>query len=152
MENKKAYSKTLRMLSRRGYSEGELREKLSNFASEAETNEIIEECKRFKYIDDKLLADLLVEKYLKKAKGYLYIFSILEKRKISCDVIAQIKEDFDLEREYTVAKDFFLKTRRRKKKESSVIFSLKSRGFSLPTINRIMHEYLYNSGRYTSHI
>jgi SOS response regulatory protein OraA/RecX len=148
VKNKKAYSSALKMLSRRGYSEAELREKLSGFASEAETNEIVEECKRFKYLNDKLLADFLVEKYLKKSKGYYYIFSVLEKRKISCDLIAQMKEDFDLEREYSAAKNFFLETLKKKKKKSSIIFSLKSRGFSLPTINRIMHKYLYNSGIY----
>lgn len=140
MENKKVYSRVLRILSRRSYSEEELREKLSDSASEEEISGILEECKRRKYLNDRALAEFLTEKYLKKGKGYFYISSILEKRKIPGGIIERIKEDFDFDREFGIAKDFFLKNRK-KKKITSILFSLKSRGFSFPTINRLMNTY-----------
>ncbi len=126
------------MLYRRSYSVGELREKLVDIASPEEIDEILEECKRRKYVNDRVLAAFLSEKYLKKSKGFFYILAILEKRKIPDDIIKEVRENFDFNREFKIARDFFLKNRKRKK-ISYLIFSLKSRGFSYPTINRLMN-------------
>lgn len=128
------------MLSRRNYSEQELREKLSGYASAQEIDEILQVCRQKDYLNDSRLAEFLVEKYLKKAKGYLYISSILEKRGISRDVIDRIKQDLDYNLEFRVAEHFFLKNRK-KKKLSSLLFSLKNRGFSFRTINKLIRTY-----------
>ncbi len=140
MKNKKAYSRTLRILARKGYSEEELREKIRDFASEEEADEILEECKRCRYIDEKALAEYLIEKQMNKTRGYYYISSLLEKRKIHRNIIECMKKNFDFDREFLIAKKFFLK-KRKKVKTSSLIFSLKNRGFSFPTINRLMNTY-----------
>ena len=141
MENKKAYSKALRMLSRRRYSERELRDKLSGFAAEEEIDEILQECGRRKYLDDSSLAEFLTGKHINNGKGYFYISSILNKRGIPGEIIERIRDNFDFNRELAVAEEFFLKNRKRKKL-SSLLFSLKNRGFSPHTINRLMNKYV----------
>ena len=140
MENKKAYSRALRLLAGKSYSESELKEKLSGYAAESETEEIIEECVKRGYLNDMALAEYLAEKYLKKTKGYLRIISVLERRKIRQDAVDGIKRDFDFEREFAEAEKFFLKNRK-KKKISTLLFSLKTRGFSYRSINRIINMY-----------
>ena len=141
MENKKLYSKALKLLGRRGYSEAELREKIKGDAEEDEVDEVIQECKRHHYLDDRALAEELVDRYLKRTKGFWYIISVLEKRKIGEDIIQEIKDNFDFEVEYRKAEEFVNKNKR-KKDISSLIFSLKSKGFSYSTINRIAFRYL----------
>ncbi len=126
------------MLSRRGYSEEELRERLRDFASEEEINEILRECKRKNYLNDKTLAELLADKYLKKGKGYFYIASILRKRGIPGDIIESFKENFDFENEFKTARKYFLENRK-KKKLSTLVFSLKNSGFSFCTVHRLIN-------------
>ncbi|MBN1445640.1 MAG: RecX family transcriptional regulator [Candidatus Omnitrophica bacterium] len=138
MKNKKAYSRALRLLAGKSYSEEELKEKLSEYAAEPGIDGIIEECVKRGYLNDRALAEYLAEKYLKKTKGYLYILSVLERRKIRQDAIEEVKRDFDFEREFSEAEKFFLKNRK-KKKLSSLLFSLKTKGFSYRSINRIMN-------------
>lgn len=128
------------MLSRRSYSEEELREKLARFAAAEEIGEVLESCRRRNYLNDRRLADFLADKYLEKGKGYFYISAILEKRGIPGGIIDNLKEDFDFKREFGIAEDFFLKNRK-KKKLSSLLFSLKNRGFSFTTINKLMDKY-----------
>lgn len=140
MENKKAYSRALRLLAGKSYSEGELKEKLSGYAVESEINGIIEECAKRGYLNDMALAEYLTDKYLKRTKGYLHILSVLEKRKIRQDAIEGIKRDFDFEREFAEAEKFFLKNRK-KKKISTLLFSMKTRGFSYRSINRVINMY-----------
>ena len=138
MENKRAYSRALRLLAGKSYSEEELKEKLSGYAVDFEIDGIIEECVKRGYLNDMALAEYLAEKYLKKTKGYLHILSVLERRKIRQDAIEGIKRDFDFEREFAEAEKFFLKNRK-KKKISSLLFSLKTKGFSYRSISRIMN-------------
>lgn len=141
MKNKKLYSRALKLLGRKSYSEAELREKLRDGAEEEEVEEVIEECKRHHYLDDRALAEYLVDRYLKKTKGFWYIISALEKRKIGEDIIQEIKDNFDFEVEYRKAEEFVNKNKR-EKDISSLIFSLKSKGFSYPVVNRIVRKYL----------
>lgn len=141
MKNKKLYQRAVKLLARKVYSEAELRERIRDDAKEDEIEEVINKCKRYHYLDDRALADYLVEKYLERTKGFWYIISVLEKRKISEDIIEEIKENFNFEVEYKKAEEFVKKSRR-KKGISSVIFSLKSKGFSYPVINRIIREYI----------
>ncbi|MCM8760135.1 MAG: recombination regulator RecX [Candidatus Omnitrophica bacterium] len=141
MENKKKlYSRALKLLSRKGYSEAELREKIGDEAEQEDVEEVIERCKKHHYLDDKLLADYLVDRYLKKGKGFWYIISTLEKRKIKEEVIEDVKNNFNFETEYKKAEEF-VQRNRKKKGISSLIFSLKSKGFSYPVINRIARKY-----------
>lgn len=122
----------------KSYSEEELKEKLSGYAVESEIDGIIEKCVQRGYLNDTALAEYLAEKYLKKTKGYLHILSVLERRKIRQDAIEAIKRDFDFEREFASAEKFFFKNRK-KKKISSLLFSLKTKGFSYRSISRIMN-------------
>ncbi len=138
MENRKAHYRVLRLLAVKSYSEEELKEKLAGYAVESEIDGIIEECVKRGYLNDRTLAEYLTEKYLKKTKGYLHILSVLERRKIRQDAIERIKRDFDFDREFSEAEKFFLKNRK-KKKFSSLIFSLKTKGFSYRSLNRIMN-------------
>ncbi|MCM8830407.1 MAG: RecX family transcriptional regulator [Candidatus Omnitrophica bacterium] len=141
MENKKLYNKALKLLSRKSYSEAELREKISGEVEEEDIEEVIEECKKQHYLDDRALAEYLVDRNLKRTKGFWYIISALEKRKIKEEVIEDIKNNFNFEAEYKKAEEFVRKNRR-KKDISSILFSLKSKGFSYPVINRIARKYL----------
>ncbi len=141
MENRRLYSRAVRLLSRRGYSEEELREKLEPFASAGEVDEVLQECKRSNYLNDARLAELIAEKQLEKGKGYFFITSTLEKKGIPGDVIESIGKNFDFDREYAIAKDFFLKNRR-SRKLASLLFSLRNRGFSFKTINKLMSTYV----------
>jgi len=141
VKNKKLYQKALKLLSKKGYSEAELREKIGGDAEEEEIDEVIEECKKQHYLDDRALAEYLVDRNLKRTKGFWYIISALEKRKIKEDIIEEIKDNFDFDVEYRKAEEFVRKNRK-KKGISSIIFSLKSRGFSYPVVNRVAREYL----------
>ncbi|MCM8762196.1 MAG: RecX family transcriptional regulator [Candidatus Omnitrophica bacterium] len=141
MKNKKLYNRALKLLSRKGYSEAELREKISVDAKEDEVEEVIEECKKQRYLDDRTLAEYLVERNLKRTKGFWYIISTLEKRKIKEEVIEDVKNNFNFEDEYKKAEEFVRKNKR-KKGISSILFSLKSKGFSYPVMNRIAGKYL----------
>jgi len=138
VENKRAYSRALRLLSARAYSEEEIREKIADEASDSETEQIIFECRKKNYLNDESLAERLIEKHLLKSRGLHYILSILKKRKVRKDVIDSVKENFDFKREFLEAEKFFMKNRK-KKKLSSLFFSLKTRGFSYPTLNRLMN-------------
>lgn len=141
MKNKKLYSRALKLLGRKSYSEAELREKLSPDGEEKEIDEVIEECKRCHYLDDRELAEQILDKYLKKTKGFWYIISALEKRKIREEIIEEIKKNFRFDIEYRKAEEFVSKNRK-KKGISSILFSLRSKGFSYPVLNKIAKKYL----------
>ncbi|MCX8082867.1 MAG: RecX family transcriptional regulator [bacterium] len=141
MKNKKLYQRAIKLLGRKNYSEAELREKIRGDAEEEEIEEVIEECKKQHYLDDSALADYLVDRYLEKRKGFWYIISALEKRKIREDIVKEIKDNFNFEVEYKKAEEFVRKNRKRKD-ISSILFSLKARGFSYPVISRIAKEYI----------
>jgi SOS response regulatory protein OraA/RecX len=142
VKNKELYAKALKLLGQKVYSEAELREKLYRYAGNDEVDDVIQECKRRRYLDDKALAEYLVERNLQRGKGFWYIISVLEKRKIREDIIEEIKNSFDFETEYKKAEEVVCRSRKKKKDISSIIFSLKSKGFSYPVLNRIGQKYL----------
>lgn len=141
MKNKELYSRALKLLGRKSYSEAELREKLLKYAGEKEVEEVIEECKKQHYLNERSLAEYLVKKNLQRNKGFWYIVSTLKKRKISEDIIREITENFDFDIEYKKAEEFVRKNRK-KRGISSILFSLKAKGFSQPILNRIAGKYI----------
>jgi SOS response regulatory protein OraA/RecX len=141
VKNKRLYARALKLLGLKSRSEAELREKICGDAEEEEVDEVIEECKRHRYLDDRALAEYIVDSSLKKNKGYWYIVSALEKRNIREDIIEEVKDSFDFETEFKKAEEFVCKNRE-KKSISSLFFSLKSKGFSSPVLSRIKQRYL----------
>lgn len=136
--SKKAYIKALRLLSKKNYSEKELKEKLSQF-NKIVVDEIIKRLKEDGLIDDKNLAEKIVEKFLERKKGLYYIMRELKRRKIPEEIINQIKENFDFQREYKIAEEL---AEKRKEKKGSVLFLfLKGKGFSSDTLNKIKEKY-----------
>ena len=136
--SKKAYIRALRLLSKKSYSEKELKEKLSQFDKIA-VDGIIQRLKEDGFVDDKKLAEKIVEKSLERKKGLYYIIRALIRKKIPEEIIKQIKENFDFEREYKIAEE--LAEKRKDKSVSSLFLFLKGKGFSPNTLNKIREKY-----------
>jgi len=136
--SKKVYIRALRLLSKKSYSEKEIKEKLSQYDKNI-IEGIIERLKEDGFVDDKNLADKIVEKFLERKKGLYYIIRELKRRKIPEEIINQIKENFDFEREYKIAKE--LAERRKDKGRSGLFLFLKGKGFSSDTLNKIREKY-----------
>ncbi|MCD6408379.1 RecX family transcriptional regulator, partial [bacterium] len=131
MKNKELFSIALKLLSRKSYSEGEIREKLKEKAGEEEIETIIKKLKELKYINDGELAQKIVEDCFKRNKGFHYIINQLFRRKIPQEIIKKIEENFDYEREFKIGEEVFLKNRN--KNFSTILLNLKSKGFSYKT-------------------
>ena len=136
--SKKAYIRALRLLSKKSYSENELKEKLSQYDKNV-IDEIIKRLKKDGLIDDKKLAEKIVEKFFERKKGLYYIIRELKRKKIPEEIINQIKENFDFQREYKIAKE--LVERRKDKSRSSLFLFLKGKGFSSSTFNKLREKY-----------
>ena len=136
--SKKAYIRALRLLSKKSYSEKELKGKLSQF-DKIVVDEIIKRVKEDGLIDDKNLAEKIVEKFLERKKGLYYIIRELKRRKIPEEIINQIKENFDFQREYKIAEE--LVEKRKDRRESGLFLFLKGKGFSSDTLNKIREKY-----------
>jgi len=139
VKNKELFSFALKLLSRRSYSEGEIREKLKEKAGEEEIETVIKKLKELKYMNDGELAEKIVEDCFKRNKGFHYIINQLFRRKIPQEIIKKIEENFDYEREFKIGEEVFL--RNRNKNFSTILLNLKSKGFSYKTINRIGEKY-----------
>lgn len=137
-KSKKAYIRALRLLSKKSYSENELKEKLSQYDKNV-IDEIIKRLKKDGLIDDKKLAEKIVEKFFERKKGLYYIIRELKRKKIPEEIITQVKENFDFQREYKIAKE--LVERRKNKKKSSLFLFLKGKGFSSSTFNKLREKY-----------
>ena len=137
-KSKKAYIRALRLLSKKSYSENELKEKLSQYDKNV-IDEIIKRLKKDGLIDDKKLAEKIVEKFFERKKGLYYIIRKLKRKKIPEEIINQIKENFDFQREYKIAKE--LVERRKDKSRSSLFLFLKGKGFSSSTFNKLREKY-----------
>jgi len=136
--SKKAYIRALRLLSKKSYSEEELKEKLSQF-DKIVVDGIIKRLKEDGLVDDKNLAEKIVEKFLERKKGLYYIIRELKRRKIPEEIINQIKENFDFQREYKIAEE--LVEKRKDKGVSGLFLFLKGKGFSSDTLNKIREKY-----------
>jgi len=137
-KSKKAYIRALQLLSKKSYSENELKEKLSQYDKNV-IDEIIKRLKEDGLIDDKKLAEKIVEKSFERKKGLYYIIRKLKRKKIPEEIINQIKENFDFQREYKIAKE--LVERRKNKSRSSLFLFLKGKGFSSDTFNKLREKY-----------
>ncbi len=137
-KSKKAYIRALQLLSKKSYSENELKEKLSQYDKNV-IDEIIKRLKKDGLIDDKKLAEKIVEKFFERKKGLYYIIRELKRKKIPEEIINQIKENFDFQREYKIAKE--LVERRKDKSRSSLFLFLKGKGFSSSTFNKLREKY-----------
>ncbi len=137
-KSKKAYIRALQLLSKKSYSENELKEKLSQYDKNV-IDEIIKRLKKDGLIDDKKLAEKIVEKFFERKKGLYYIIRELKRKKIPEEIIKEIKENFDFQREYKIAKE--LVERRKDKSRSSLFLFLKGKGFSSSTFNKLREKY-----------
>ncbi|HNS32067.1 MAG TPA: RecX family transcriptional regulator [bacterium] len=124
------------MLARKACSEEEIRERIHPCISSAEEEEILDELISKKYVDDRMLADSVVKRLINKGKGYHFIIESLNRRKIRENVVEDIKENFDFQKEFEAARKFF-EVNIKKKKPSAVIMALKRRGFSYMTMEKI---------------
>jgi len=76
------------LLSKKNYSEKELKEKLNQF-DKIVVDEIIKRLKEDGLVDDKNLAKKIVEKFLERKKGLNYIIRELKRRKIPEEIPGQ---------------------------------------------------------------
>ena len=134
-DEKIPFSKALKLLSKKNYSENELREKLKLFDNEV-IDKVIEKLKEIGFIDDKKYALYIVEKCLEKKKGLYYIINTLRRKGIDEEIINKIKENFDFEKEYKTAQALIKK--RKKKGKNNLFLYLRGRGFSSETINKLI--------------
>jgi len=136
--SKKAYIRALKLLSKKSYSEKELKEKLNQYDKNV-VDRIIKRLKKDGLVNDRNLSEKIVEKSLERKKGLYYIISILRRKGIQEEIINQVKENFDFEREYIIAKS--LVEKRKNKKGSSLFLFLKGKGISSNTLSKLREEY-----------
>ena len=148
MKNKSIYLSALKLISRKDYSEVELKNRLTSVyanISDTELNQTIEELKNKRYLDDFELAYFIVEKFLTKKKGYHYIISVLKYKQIKEEAIKNIKENFDYRKEFEIAKKFF--TEKVKNRSSlQVLRMLSRRGFSFTTLDKVSEHFFIPEG------
>uniref|UniRef100_A0A7C4U0M5 Regulatory protein RecX n=1 Tax=Caldisericum exile TaxID=693075 RepID=A0A7C4U0M5_9BACT len=94
-----AFEYALNLLSRKDYSEYELKEKLLQYF-DSSVDEVIEKLKERGLLSDERYTERLCEKYMKKKYGFLKIKCELEKRGIGREVIDEV-----LPRLYTLEKE-----------------------------------------------
>jgi len=134
-DEKIVFYKVLKLLSKKNYSENELRNKLNSVDNDI-VNRIIEKLKEKGLIDDKKYSHDIVERYLERGKGFYYIINILKRKGFNEEIINQIRQNFDFEKEYRVAQALIKK--RKNKGKNNLFLYLKGRGFSSETINKII--------------
>jgi len=139
VKNKESFSYAIKLLGKKSYSKKELEEKLYKKFDKKEVKNIISRLCFYKYIDDEKLARDILTTSFEKNRGFFYILATLKKREIPEKIISKIKEEFDFEKEFCVAEEFFSKNK--KENPSTLILKLKSRGFSDETIQKIIDEY-----------
>ncbi|HOK55922.1 MAG TPA: RecX family transcriptional regulator [bacterium] len=132
MKNEELIKKILKLLSKKDYSEEEIREKIPSI-----TPSILKELKKKNLIDDYSLSLKIIENLQNKGKGYHYIFKELERRKIKDQIIEKLKKEYDFEKEVEICKKVV--SRMEGKSISSIILNLKSRGFSEEIIEKVIN-------------
>jgi len=140
VKNKTVVSYAIKLLSSKDYSEEELKEKLLKYHGKEKVENLLIKFKQKKLLNDRELAGNIVRNYFRRGKGIFYIESVLRRRKLSETIISSIKSAFDFQREYKIAEKYFLK-HTGKKRFSSLIFSLKSKGFSFQTLGKLREKY-----------
>lgn len=131
MKNSSTYQKILKLLSKKDYSEAELKEKFPDLPIF-----ILNKLKEEKLIDDHKLAKRIIENLQKKGKGYYYILRELERRKVKNEVIENLKKNYNFQEELERCKEIFEKLKN--KNEKSIFLNLKGRGFPDEIIEKIM--------------
>lgn len=136
MDYKEAYAKSLRLLTIRFLSEGELRKKLRDRKAEDDIiNRVLDTLKEEHFIDDDRLAHEVYRYYAKKEQyGHRYIVNCLKKRYLP------IPEDVKHPDEYAVAsvlvkRKFDIKDNDPRK----IARYLQYRGFSVSVIKEILN-------------
>ncbi|MCC7430875.1 regulatory protein RecX [bacterium] len=150
-ETQQAKKKALNILSKKYFSEQELKQKLKNFSEKA-VEKVVFELKKYGYVDDKELAKRLVHDFVKiKGFGEFKIKIELQRRKINENLIEETLEEFyNEETEIDSAKKHFFKKLRSLKnpqdqKEKTKLYRyLLSKGFSTDTVNEIFNEQFRN--------
>jgi len=139
VEEKEIFKKILKILSKRDYSEKEIKEKVPQL-----TPSLLNKLKKEKLIDDFFLSKKITEKLQNRGKGFYYILRELERRKIKEDVIEKFKKEYDFGKDFEICKK--LVDRLKGKKKTSIILALKSKGFSDETIEKVISKYFNFDG------
>jgi len=136
----KILSRAIKSLGKKDYSKRELKESLEKKFCKEEIEEAIKFLERKGLIDDKKLAQKIIDKYMERGKGYYYIERELKRRKIEEKVINEMMENFDFEKEFQNGEKYILKNMG-KRDISSIFLTLKSRGYSEKTMERVGERY-----------
>ncbi len=143
--NKQLLNKALKRLSRRAYSEQELKNYLVKFAPTTdELKEVFIKLRSWGYLDDQKLAEEWYEFYLcKEIYGYFYIFKKLQTKGIPLEIIKTTLANYDFELELkrakVLAEKYWQKDKSLKGREK-VARRLYYRGFSEANIRKIITE------------
>ncbi|MCM8821314.1 MAG: recombination regulator RecX [Candidatus Omnitrophica bacterium] len=138
-ETKKAIKYALKLLNISEISELKIKQFLEKQGyDESEIKETIKYLKTRNFVNDARLADLIVEKCIRKKKGINYIRDILASKGIPENIISETLARMYPDRlEYMVARELFLSSKKPLKK---TLYWLASRGFSETTLEKLREE------------
>lgn len=140
--NEKLYEKTIKFLTVRLHTTGELYQKLQiRGFKPAEIREVLKKLEERRFLDDSRFAEIFVDN-LKRYKdfGYFGIKAKLLARHIPSDMAeAALRDHYTLEDEEIVARRFTGKLKRQGRTEPEKIMrSLQSKGFRSDIIRKVM--------------
>ena len=98
MNNKKLYDFSIRLLSKRDYSSGELKKKLLQEAlPEEEVDTVIQLLMEHRYLNDQRLINSLIKKHLSKLHGLTRIKQELKKKELDPFLIEESIQKLDID-------------------------------------------------------
>ncbi|MEX1377384.1 MAG: RecX family transcriptional regulator [Eubacteriales bacterium] len=148
-QKKLAFNKSLDYLGHRIRAINEVREYLEKkeYCEEA-IEYTIEKLKEYKYVDDRNFANVLVRDRMNaKSKGKTYIINNLKKYKISQEIIQEIIENYNYDKEYENALNLAEKLYKKHakvedeyKKKQKISSAMARAGFDWDTIKSAMND------------
>ena len=148
-QKKLAFNKSLDYLGHRIRAISEVKEYLEKKEYCAQAIEYtVEKLKEYKYLDDRHFAEVLVRDRMNaKSKGKTYIIGNLKKYKIAPDIIQEIIENYDYDKEYENALRMAEKLYKKNanvedgyKKKQKISSAMARAGFDWDTIKSAMNE------------
>lgn len=129
-----------RLLSKRSYSCLEIEKKLKGKGYSEETViSILDYGKRMDYLDDKKLAEEVVDFRLRKGEGALKIIFELRKKGIENKIIEEVKNRITPDEEKRIMEEIFHKLNKEKKGHPQRIFNyFLRRGFAYQDIKEVL--------------
>ncbi|ASK79356.1 RecX family transcriptional regulator [Paraphotobacterium marinum] len=143
MNNKKLYDFSIRLLSKRDYSSGELKKKLLHEAlPEEEVDTVIQLLMEHRYLNDQRLIDSLIKKNLSKLHGLTRIKQELKKKELDPFLVEESIQKLDIDwldicSQSKVTK-FGEKLPKEQKEKAKIIRYLQYRGHAMSDIFEII--------------